>query len=110
MVHRLVVNYGQPDDPGAFDEYYRDTHMPLAMEMPGLIRFTAGHAKSMDPSQQAPYFVAELDFESEESMMKAFASPEGRSAGEDVANFATGGATMAHFDVRELKIGMPYVP
>ncbi|MGY1691970.1 EthD family reductase [Geodermatophilus sp. SYSU D01105] len=110
MVHRLVVSYGQPEDPGAFDEYYRDTHVPLAMEMPGVLKFTVGHAQGMDPSQQAPYLVAELDFESEEAMGKAFASPEGKSAAADVANFATGGATMAHFEVREIQAGMPNLP
>jgi uncharacterized protein (TIGR02118 family) len=110
MVHRLVVSYGQPDDPGTFDEYYRDTHAPLTMEMPGLVKFSIGHAKAVDPSQQAPYFVAELDFESEEAMGHAFGSPEGRAAAADVANFATGGATMAHFEVREVQSGMPYFP
>ncbi|MGY1640034.1 EthD family reductase [Geodermatophilus sp. SYSU D00703] len=110
MVHRLVVSYGQPQDPGAFDEYYRDTHVPLAMGMPGVIRFATGHAQALDPSQQVPYLVAELDFESEEAMGKAFASPEGKAAAADVGNFATGGATMAHFEVHEIKAGMPYVP
>jgi uncharacterized protein (TIGR02118 family) len=110
MVHRLVVSYGQPDDPGAFDDYYRDTHVPLAMEMPGVVAFRVGHAKPVDPSQQVPYFVAELDFESEEAMGHAFGSPEGQAAAADVANFATGGATMAHYDVREVRVGMPYMP
>jgi uncharacterized protein (TIGR02118 family) len=110
MVHRLVVSYGQPDDPGAFDDYYRDTHVPLASEIPGLQKFTVGHGKAMDPSQPAPYFVAELDFESEEAMGKAFGSNEGRAAAADVANFATGGATMAHFEVREVNSGLPEMP
>ncbi|MGY1710730.1 EthD family reductase [Geodermatophilus sp. SYSU D00758] len=110
MVHRVVVSYGQPEDPGAFDEYYRDTHVPLAVEMPGLVRFTVGHAAALDPSQQVPYLVAELDFESEEAMGKAFASPEGQAAAADVANFATGGATIAHFEVRELNTGLPFMP
>jgi hypothetical protein len=26
MVHRLVVSYGQPTDPEAFDAYYRQVH------------------------------------------------------------------------------------
>jgi uncharacterized protein (TIGR02118 family) len=110
MVHRLVVSYGKPTDPGAFDDYYRDTHVPLAIEMPGLLKFTVGHPQPMDPSQPAPYLVAELDFESEEAMGKAFASNEGQAAGADVANFATGGATMAHYDVREVNAGVPEMP
>jgi uncharacterized protein (TIGR02118 family) len=101
MVHRLVVSYGQPDDPAAFDAYYRSTHAPLALAQPGLVRFTFGHARSLDPNQEAPYLVAELDFDSEEAMGESMTSPEGRAAGKDLANFATGGATFVHFDVEE---------
>ena len=76
MVHRLVVNYGQP----------------------------------LDPSQPGPYLVAELDFESEQAMGAAFASNEGRSATADMANFATGGATTYHYEVREVRTGLPEMP
>jgi uncharacterized protein (TIGR02118 family) len=110
MVHRLIVSYGQPEDPGAFDDYYRDTHTPLAMQIPGVVRFTIGHPQPMDPAQPAPYLVAELDFDSEEAMGSAFASNEGKAAAEDVANFATGGATMAHYDVHEPVAGLPNMP
>ncbi|MCF6509242.1 EthD family reductase [Blastococcus sp. MG754426] len=102
MVHRLVVSYGQPGDPAAFDAYYRETHTPLALRQPGLVRLTYGKAASLDPAQPAPYLVAELDFDSEEAMTQALGSPEGRAAGQDLANFATGGATFAHFDVQQV--------
>ncbi|HEY0506587.1 MAG TPA: EthD family reductase, partial [Blastococcus sp.] len=36
MVHRLVVEYGQPTDPAAFDRHYRDVHIGLAQTIPGL--------------------------------------------------------------------------
>lgn len=101
MVHRLVVSYGQPTDPAAFDAYYRETHAPLALQQPGLVRLTFGHAQSLDRAQPGPYVVAELDFDSEEAMGAAMASPEGRAAGADLANFATGGATFVHFDVQQ---------
>ena len=101
MVHRLVVSYGQPEDPAAFDAYYRETHTPLALKQPGLVRLSFGHAQSLDPSQPAPYLVAELDFDSEQAMGEAMSSPEGRAAGKDIANFATGGATFVHFDVQQ---------
>jgi len=100
-VLRLVVSYGLPTDPAAFDAYYRDVHAPLALAQPGLIGFTYGHAKALDPRQEAPYFVAELDFESEEAMGASLASPEGRAAGKDVANFATGGVTFMTVDVQQ---------
>jgi uncharacterized protein (TIGR02118 family) len=101
MVHRLVVSYGTPDDTAAFDAYYRDTHTPLALQQPGLLRLTFGHPQSLDPAQQAPHLVAELDFESEEAMRESLGSPEGRAAGKDLGNFATGGVTLVHFDVHD---------
>jgi uncharacterized protein (TIGR02118 family) len=101
MVHRLVVSYGQPEDPAAFDAYYRGTHAPLALAQPGLVRFTYGHARSLDPNHTGPYLVAELDFDSERGMGESMATAEGRAAGKDIANFATGGVTFVHFDVQQ---------
>ena len=100
MVHRLVVSYGTPEDPAAFDSYYRETHTPLALKQPGLVRLTFGHGQAMDPAQPAPYLVAELDFDSEAAMGQALSSPEGRAAGADLANFATGGVSFVHFEVQ----------
>ena len=101
MVHRLVVSYGQPEDPAAFDAHYRETHAPLALAQPGLVRFTFGRAKTLDPTHTGPYLVAELDFDSEHAMGESMASPEGRAAGKDIATFATGGVSFVHFDVQQ---------
>ena len=103
MVHRLVVSYGQPEDPAAFDDYYRDAHTPLALQQPGVLALTVGRPRSLDPSQTVPYLGAHLDFESEQAMNETLASPEGRAAGKDLANFATGGVTFAHFDVETVR-------
>ena len=100
MVHRLVVSYGTPEDTAAFDSYYRETHTPLALKQPGLVRLSFGHGKTLDPAQPAPYLVAELDFDSEAAMGEALSSPEGRAAGADLANFASGGVTFVHFEVQ----------
>lgn len=104
MVHRLLVQYGQPTDPAAFDQHYRNVHIGLAQAIPGVLRFSIGHGTSLDPSQPAPYLVAELDFKSAEAMGEAMSSPAGAAAG-DVGTFATGGATMTSFDVEDLTSG-----
>ena len=103
MVHRLVVMYGQPADPEAFDTYYRETHTPLALKQPGLLRLTFGRPEAMGPADAKPYLIAELDFESEQAMSASLASPEGKAAGGDLANFATGGVTLLHYDVHEAR-------
>ena len=45
MVHRLVVQYGQPTDPAEFDRHYRDVHVGLAQAIPGLQRVTAAEVQ-----------------------------------------------------------------
>lgn len=102
MVHRLIVQYGQPTDPAEFDRHYREVHVPLVQVIPGLTRFTIGHPASMDPTAPAPYLVAELDFESAEAMAAGMGSEAGRAAGVDVSTFATGGASMAGYDVDDV--------
>jgi uncharacterized protein (TIGR02118 family) len=102
MVHRLIVQYGQPTDPAEFDRHYRDVHVGLARAIPGVVRFDIGHPQPVDPSSPAPYLVAQLDFESAEAFEAGMGSAAGRAAGADVANFATGGASMASYDVTDV--------
>ncbi|MGZ6792967.1 MAG: EthD family reductase [Mycobacteriales bacterium] len=101
MTHRLLVQYGQPTDPAAFDQHYRDVHVPLARQIPGLQRYTLAHPVAVGDGP-APYLVAELDFASEADFGAGLGSPQGQAAAGDVPNFATGGATMSHFDVEDV--------
>jgi uncharacterized protein (TIGR02118 family) len=92
---KLVVAYGTPDDPAAFDDYYAGTHGPLAQKIPNLRRFEAGQVLGTPDGSAAPYyFIAELWFEDMDELQASMGSPEGQAAGADVANFATGGATL----------------
>lgn len=94
MNFRVAVCYGQPDDPAAFDEYYKSVHIPLARKVPGLSGFTWGKCRSLDASAPPYYAVASLYFPTAEAMTSALRSDEMKEAGEDVRNFATGGVTM----------------
>jgi uncharacterized protein (TIGR02118 family) len=92
---KLVVAYGAPEDPAAFDRYYADTHAPLAEKIPNLRRFETGKVlRTADGSPAPYYFIAELLFDSPDVLQAAMGSPEGQAAAADVANFATGGATL----------------
>ncbi|WP_341256909.1 MULTISPECIES: EthD family reductase [Gordonia] len=94
-MYRVAVLYGRPTDAAAFDEYYHDTHMPIAQKMPGLQGATVTKCETLDGSEPAFYIITELQFESREAAAAGLGSPEGRAAGADVANFATGGVQMA---------------
>jgi uncharacterized protein (TIGR02118 family) len=92
---KLVVAYGQPEDPAAFDAHYASTHRPLAEKIPTLRRFEAGKVLGTPDGTPAPYyFIAELLFDDVEQLQAAMASAEGQAAGDDVATFASGGATL----------------
>ena len=92
---RLTVLYGHPEDPAAFLHHYENTHVPLAKAIPDMTRFTWGKCLPGLTGEDPPYFLtAELEWESADAMGAAMTSEAGGAAGGDVANFATGGATM----------------
>jgi len=101
-LEKLLVFYGEPEDPVAFENYYRSTHLPLVRELPGLVsaQFSLGIQGMGD---EAPYWgLFEAVFESKEAMKAALESAQGVAVGADVANYATGGATLAHGPVNIL--------
>jgi uncharacterized protein (TIGR02118 family) len=103
MSAHLLVLYGEPKDPTAFERYYRGTHIPIAKTMPGLRSYTINTGPVSTPEGKAPYFlVATLEFDSMEAIGAAFASPEGRAAAGDVPNFATGGVTMVMYETESV--------
>jgi|SRR5450432_3053425 uncharacterized protein (TIGR02118 family) len=98
---RLIVMYKVPKDAGAFDRYYRDTHIPIAKRIPGLRKYEVSEGPVATPAGPSPFhLIAILHFDDIASIQRAFGSPEGQAAAGDVQNFATGGADMIMFDDR----------
>jgi len=92
---KLMVLYGKPEDPSAFDAHYAATHGPLAEKVPGLKRFEHGKALGSADGSEAPYYyVAELSFDDPAALQQGMSSAEGEAAAGDLANFASGGVTM----------------
>ncbi len=100
---RLMVMYGHPKDPAAFDRYYKEIHLPIAKKIKGFTRWTVGKVSGTPDGTPAPYYYfADLFAESRPAMEKILASPEGQSAVKDVPNFASGGVTFIYSDVEQL--------
>jgi uncharacterized protein (TIGR02118 family) len=98
---QLVVTYRTPADIAAFDRHYADVHAPLAHRIPGLRRFETSAGPVMTPEGPSDiHLIAILHFDDMAAIAAAFASPEGQAAAADVANFATGGASMLMYDTR----------
>jgi uncharacterized protein (TIGR02118 family) len=88
MTARFIVLYGTPANPAAFDQYYRDVHLPLAHQLPGLRSYTVARDASRVRGGDPYYVIAELEWDSMEDLRTAFASPEGRAVSADAGCLA----------------------
>ena len=98
-MHRVLVLYPPPKDPAHFKKYYEEKHLPLAAQLPGLL--SSRHTFSLEGAgTPPPYFcIFEGEFADAASMAASMQSEIGQKVAADMANYATGGATVLHFDV-----------
>ncbi|WP_158675662.1 nitroreductase/quinone reductase family protein [Nocardia stercoris] len=83
QIARFVVMYDTPSDIEAFERHYREVHIPLARQLPGLRRYTTSH--NMTPVIGEPYYlVAMLDWDDLDALGAAFGSDIGKQTAEDV--------------------------
>jgi len=83
----------------AFDKYYNELHIPLAKQLPGLVRYTV--SRNLAANAQY-YLIAELDWADMASAQAALRSPVGAACTADVAKFATTGASTLLYEVAEV--------
>ena len=90
---KATVLYGHPADAEAFEKYYTETHHPLVLKTPGIVKFEYTKFLPMpDGTPGAYYRMAELYFAGQAEMQETLASAEGQVMAADLHNFATGGA------------------
>jgi len=93
---KLIILYGPPDDPAAFEDYYSARHIPYASEhMPGVTSAENLRVVGTPAGAAAPYYrISQLTYDSLEDLRSGLASDDGQATLADLANFATGGATL----------------
>jgi uncharacterized protein (TIGR02118 family) len=96
MSHQMTVLYHHPDDAAAFDAHYESTHAPLAAAIPGLRSYDVLRPVP-NPGEERPayHLLAMLNFDDEAAFGAAMTSDVGRATVKDLANFASGGVTIA---------------
>jgi uncharacterized protein (TIGR02118 family) len=81
-IARFLVLWDTPSDPEAFDKHYREVHIPLCKQLPGLRRFTL--SRNPAPIVGEPYYqVAQLDWDNMTALREAFASEIGERTAAD---------------------------
>jgi uncharacterized protein (TIGR02118 family) len=90
---KLIVLYPPPSDVATFERRYAAEHAPMVLQkIPGLKKFLAARVLGT-PAGAAPYQrVAELYFDSMESLQAAMVSPGGQSTVAHAMEISTGGA------------------
>jgi uncharacterized protein (TIGR02118 family) len=82
MKARFLAVYETPDDPETFDRHYRQIHIPLLRQLPGLRRYTV--SRDVTALHGEPfYLITELDWDTMDDLRAAFDSPEGRATAAD---------------------------
>ena len=98
---KLIATYLQPKDPTAFDNYYFNTHVPLAKKIPGLLSYEVTHGDVMGMAgKHSAYLVASLEFASMAAIQGALGSPEGHATAADLGNFAGAGVDLMMSETR----------
>lgn len=93
-LNALVVLYGPPVDPAAFEEYYANVHLPLASEIELLQELILVSNLVLPEGGAGDHYRMTLGLAaSQDDLMTVLASEQGQAAIADLANFATGGFT-----------------
>jgi uncharacterized protein (TIGR02118 family) len=100
---KLVVLYKNPKSAEAFNKHYASTHIPLAKKIPGLKKYDVSQGAVGAPTGPSGiHLVATLYFDSLDALQAGLASPEGKAAAGDLANFADGGVDLYFFDTKDV--------
>ena len=84
---KYVALYRTPEDPEQFDKNYFGTHVPIVNETPGLVRAELAKVTRMMVGEPAYYILAELYFDSVESMKAAFKTDPWRESGDNLQSW-----------------------
>jgi uncharacterized protein (TIGR02118 family) len=89
---KLIVLYPPPKDVTTFERRYRAEHAPMVMQkIPGLKKFVAAQVLGAPAGAPAYQRVAELYFDSVESLQAAMGSAGGQEAVAHAIEISTGG-------------------
>jgi uncharacterized protein (TIGR02118 family) len=80
---KMTVIYQTPKDIDFFEKHYFDVHIPLAKQLPGLLKYEINSGAIISPTQHSAYRIANLYFESMDAIKAAFSSEIGQKCAAD---------------------------
>lgn len=81
---KMTVIYKTPKDVDFFEKHYFEIHVPLAKQLPGLLKYEINDGKIISTTGHSDiYRIANLYFDTVEAMMTAFKSEIGQRCAAD---------------------------
>lgn len=80
---KMTVIYQTPKDVPAFEKHYFNVHIPLAKQLPGLIKYEINEGDIQSTTGHSSFRIANLYFKSMEAMRSAFMSEIGQQCAAD---------------------------
>ena len=74
---KLVAIYRRVDDEQALEEFFSSTHLPLAEQLPGLIKSEVSRIEGKPGGESRFHLMYELHFESRDAYRRALQSETG---------------------------------
>lgn len=91
---KLIALYKVPDDIEAFMRHYREVHLPLVSNIPGLLGTNITKIERTLIGEPGNFLLVEMLFADADSFRVAMKSPENGATGADLGNFANGLVTV----------------
>lgn len=88
FVEKLIALYKTPQDSEAFLDHYRNVHVPLVKQLPGLLGVEITLIKRTLLGDEGNFLLAEMSFADAESFKAALKSSENAAVGADALAFA----------------------
>jgi len=99
----LIALYRKPQDPAEFDRHFDGVHTPLVQKYPGLRKLEITRFTDSPPGGVKHHLMAEMYFDSRESLDAALASSEGKAVARDLMRFAADIVTVMYGETQEVR-------
>ncbi len=106
MSATIIAVHKMPEDPAAYDKYYYEVHVPLALKLPGLLKYEVSEGPVINADSDSDvHLIATLHFADIAAVNNAFASAEGHAATADLPNFSEpGDIKLLYFENIEIPV------
>jgi uncharacterized protein (TIGR02118 family) len=85
---KFVTIYRRVDDPEALERFFSETHLPLAEQLPGLLRSEVGRITGKPGGESRFYLMYELYFETIQAFRNALTSEPGAKLMQEITPWA----------------------